>query len=393
MAEIKKIPVENLKPGMTFNNSVYIDGENLFAESNVPLAEDDIKRLMKWGVVFIETEGDIIQQKLDPKKVLSPKHNEILEKYEQLLNMRKRLIEVHGNACFLIEEVYAAIRKDNPIDLPGIQKNVNAIIGLLKENSNVFIFLNGFEDVERNYLVTHSVNVTFYSLLIGLALNYTDQKLLELGTGTILIDAGMTKVPVYIVHKQSNLTDSEFQMIKAHPVYGYKVLTGYPDISETIAGISLQHHEQFDGKGYPRGLKGKDIDEYARIATIADNYESQISKRSYRKKVGAYHAMKNLLASGVSKFDPSIIRVFLSIMSVYPIGSLIELNDNSVGIVIGSIAEKPFRPIIRLILDANREKIFDAQIINLVDDTSKYISKVLDEKEAGINLFDILWRF
>ena len=392
MTEIKKIPVENLKPGMIFNKSVYIDGENLFVESNVPLEEDDIKRLMKWGVIFIETEGDIIKQKTDPIKSSSPNNNEILAKYEQLLNMRKRLIEVHGNACFLIEQVYAAIRKDNPIDLPGIQKNVKEIIGLLKENSNVFIFLNGFDDVERNYLVTHSVNVAFYSLLIGLALNYTDDKLLELGTGTILIDAGMTKVPVYIVHKQSNLTDSEFHMIKAHPIYGYKVLTG-EGISETIAAISFQHHEQFDGKGYPRGLKGKEISEYARIATIADSYESQISKRSYRKKVGSYHAMQNLLESGVGKFDPELIRVFLFRMSRFPIGSLIELNDKSVGIVIGSIAEKPLRPIIKLIFDSNREKISDTHIINLVQDTTKFISRVLDEKEAGISLFDVLWRF
>ncbi|MCL1865476.1 MAG: HD-GYP domain-containing protein [Spirochaetes bacterium] len=389
---MKKIPVENLKPGMAFSKAVYIDSDNLLIESNIPLKENDIKRLMRWGVVFIETEGDIIQSHIQ-KNLSSSTNSEILAKYERLLNMRKRLIEVHGNACYFIEQVYTAIRKDLSIDLQGIQKNVNAIIELLKENSNIFIFLNGFDDIERNYLVTHSVNVTFYSLLIGQALNYTDKQLLELGTGTILIDAGMTKIPVYIVHKQSNLTDNEFQMIKAHPVHGYKALTGYPNINKTIACISLQHHEQFDGKGYPRGLKGKEISEYARITSIADSFESQISKRSYREKVGSYHAMKNLVGSGVSKFDPEILRVFLSIMSVYPIGSLLELNDNSIGIVVGSIAEKPLRPIIKLIFDSNREKISDTRIINLVEDSSKFITKVLDEKEAGINLFDILWGF
>jgi HD-GYP domain-containing protein (c-di-GMP phosphodiesterase class II) len=305
--------------------------------------------------------------------------------------MKKRLVEVHSTACSFIEQVHAAIRKDNPIDLKGIQDNVSAILELLEENSNIFIFLHSFEDVEKNYLVTHSIDVTFYSLLIGLAMDYTKKQLLELGTGTILIDAGMTKVPVYIVHKKSTLTENEFQMIKAHPVHGYKSLVGYPGLNENIAGISLQHHEQFDGKGYPRGLKGKEIMEYARIASIADSFEAQTSKRSYRDKVGAYHAMKNLLASGVNKFDPEILRVFLSIMSVYPIGSLIELNDKSIGIVVGSIVEKPLRPIIKLIFNENREKISDTKIINLVDDTSKFITKVLAEKEAGVNIFDVLW--
>lgn len=393
MAEMKKISVEDLKPGMIFNKAVYIDSENELIGANVPLKEEDIKKLMKWGVNAVETMGDVIQPGADTGAGASLKSGQFLERYEQLLNMRKRLIEVHSNACYLIEQVYTSIRKDHSIDLTAIQKTVNNIIGLLNENSNVFLFLNGFDDVERNYLVTHSVNVTFYSLIIGQAMGYSEKQMLELGTGTILIDAGMTKVPVYIVHKQSNLTDSEYQMIKAHPVHGYKSLKAYPNINDRMAHISLQHHEQFDGKGYPRGLKGKEIDEYARIAAIADSYESQISNRSYREKVGAYHAMKNLLASGVNKFDPEILKIFLSRMSVYPIGSLVEMNDKTIGLVIGSVTEKPLRPIIKLIFNTRHEKIEDTQIINLLEDTTKYITKVLNEKEAGINLFDVLWGF
>ncbi len=392
MAEMKKISVEELKPGMAFNKTVYIDSENVLVGPNSPIREEEIKKLMKWGVNFVETAGDLVQSGSDTAGA-SQKSGQFLERYEKLLNMRKKLIEVHSNACYLIEQVYTAIRKDHSIELTAVQKIVADIVGLLKENNNVFIFLNGFDDVERNYLVTHSVNVTFYALIIGQAMNYNDRQLMELGTGTILIDSGMTKVPVYIVHKQSNLTDSEYQMIKAHPVHGYKSLRSYKDINDRIANISLQHHEQFDGKGYPRGLKGKEIDEYARIASIADSYESQISNRSYRVKVGAYHAMKNLLASGVNKFDPEILKIFLSRMSVYPIGSLVELNDQSIGLVIGSITEKPLRPIIKLIFNPKREKISNTQIINLLEDTTKYITKVLSEKEAGINLFDVLWDF
>ena len=103
--------------------------------------------------------------------------------------------------------------------------------------------------------------------------------------------------------------------------------------------------------------------------------------------------MKNLLASGVNKFDPEILKIFLSRMSVYPIGSLVELNDKTIGLVIGSVTEKPLRPIIKLIFDSNHKKIEETQIINLLEDTSKYITKVLNEKDSGINLFDVLWGF
>jgi len=392
MAEMKKISVEELKPGMVFNKAVYIDSDNMLVGPDTPLREDDIKKLMKWGVAEVETASDVIKQGAYVTGG-SAKSDQILQNYEQLLSLRKKLIEIHNNACYKIDRIYSQIRKDLPIEFPAVQKVVSDIIGLLKENSNVFLFLNGLDDEDRNYLVTHSVNVTFYSLIIGQAMNYTDKQLIELGTGTILIDSGMTKIPVYIIHKQSNLTVSEYQMIKAHPLHGYKALINYTELNERIANISLQHHEQFDGKGYPRGLKGKEIDEYARIAAIADSYEAQISNRSYRGKVYSYHAMKNLLASGVNKFDPEILKIFLSRMSVYPISSLVQLNDNSVGIVIGSVTEKPLRPIIKLIIDTAGHKITDTRIINLLEDTSKYITKVLNEKEAGVNLFDILWGF
>ncbi len=393
MTEMRKIPVEDLRPGMTFNKAVYIDRENILAAPNIPITENDIKKVMRWGVSEVETTGEIINLSESAVKEAGAKSGEVLKRYENLLSLRKKIIEVHGNACYMIDRIYTAIRKDLAIDFSGIEKVVTDIISILKENSNVFLFLNGLDDDDRNYLVTHSVNVTFYSLIIGEAMKYTDQQLLELGMGTILIDAGMTKVPVYIIHKQSNLTDNEYQMIKAHPLHGYKSLILFPDVNERIANISLQHHEQYDGKGYPRGLKGKEIDEYARIAAIADSYEAQISNRSYRKKTGAYHAMKNLLASGVNKFDPDILKIFLSRMSVYPIGSLVELNDKQIGIVIGSVTEKPLRPIIKLIFDDNKNKIEDTRIVNLLEDTSKYIIRVMNEEEAGINIFDVLWSF
>jgi len=395
MAEMKKISVEDLKPGTIFNQAVYIDSENMLVEPHAALKEDDVKKLMKWGISEVETMGEIIYTPgvQENGSVMPASSNQVISEYEKLLSMRKKLIEVHSNSCEVVEKTYNSIRKDLSVDFSDLVNAVNSIINIMEENGNVFLFLNGLEDSGQNYLVTHSVNVTFYSILIAQAMNYDKQKQLELGMGTILIDSGMTKVPVYITHKQSNLTDSEYQMIKAHPVHGYKSLISYKDINEKIANISLQHHEQFDGLGYPRGLKGKEIDEYARIASISDSYEAQISNRTYREKVGAYHAMKNLLATGVKKFDPDILKVFLSRMSVYPIGSLVKLNDNALGLVIGSVKGKPLRPTIKLIHDENGNKYEETKIVNLVEDSSKFITGVLNEKEAGVDIFDVLWEF
>ncbi|MBN2403162.1 MAG: HD-GYP domain-containing protein [Spirochaetes bacterium] len=393
---MRKIQVEELKPGMRFDKPVYIDSNNIFIGANITIKEDDIKKLMRWGVSDLETAGTMISSREEIKQYSRRMESQgvsdskrIITDYTNLLKKRKNLIEVHKRACKAVGDVYSAIKNGENFITDDLELALSDIIDLIKENNNIFLFLYGLDE-GKNYLMYHSVNVTFYALLIGLGLKYSPVKLRELGLGTLLIDAGMAKIPVYITHKQSSLTEQEFNLIKTHPIHGYKCLRDLGKVKESIALVSLQHQEQFDGSGYPRGLKGSMISEYARIASIADSYEAQIVNRSYKKKQLFYHAMKQLVAQGSNRFDPVILRVFISKMSVYPIGSIVELNDNSIGIVIGSTQDKPLRPIIKLVFDSHRKKIEDTIILSLPDEPAFFIIKVLDEKEAGINLLEVL---
>jgi HD-GYP domain-containing protein (c-di-GMP phosphodiesterase class II) len=395
MAQMKKIPVEELKPGMRFDRPVYIDSNNMLVGANVTIKESDIKRLMKWGISEIETEGTVTSSERDItmsqkiEKLISLDAKRIVDDYSNLLMKRKNLMEVHRDACKVVGDVYNAIKSDELFTLDSLEASVKSITQLMEENNNVFLLLYTLEE-GRNYLVVHSVNVTFYAVHIAMALKYTPERLKELALGTILVDAGMVKMPAYIAYKQSNLSEHEQNLIKTHPLHGYKLLKQLGKVREKSAMVGLQHHEQFDGNGYPRGLKGNQIDEYARIASIADSYEAQISSRSYREKQSFYNAMKNLLSTGVNRFDPVILRVFLSRMSVYPIGSIVELNDASVGLVIGSVPQKPLRPIIKMIFDTDHKRIEDLVIINLLEESALYVVRVLDEKEAGVGLLDVL---
>ncbi len=392
---MKKIPVEDLRPGMRFDKPVFIDSNNMLVGANVTIKESDIKRLMKWGISEIETMGNLSSSENDMRFVqkidasISADAKKIVDQYSLLLLKRKELMDIHREACRVVGDVYTAIKNDEMFATDSIENTAKSIIRLMEEDNNIVLFLYGLEE-GKNYLVAHSVNVTFYALLIGTALKYTPDRLRELALGTLLIDAGMVKMPAYIAYKQSNLSDHEFNLIKTHPLHGYRLIKQLGKVREKSALVGLQHHEYFDGKGYPRGLKGNQIDEYARIAAIADSYEAQISSRSYREKQSFYHAMKNLLSSGVNRFDPVIIRVFLSRMSVYPIGSLVELNDGSVGLVIGSVPRKPLRPIIKLIFDSEKNRLSDLIIINLLEETALFVNRVLDEKEAGVSLLDVL---
>jgi len=395
MPAMKKISVENLKPGMIYNKALYIDANTKIVEANTPIKIDDIKKMMTWGISEIETAGIMLKSAnsspegdKQTSSIISD-GKKIINDYNEMLTKRKDLIKVYSNSQKEVAAIYELIRKDKKFSTEGLRDSLKNIIKLLNSNNNLFLFLYGLDNND-NYLVSHSVNVTFYAIIIGLGLKYSMQQLIKLGLGTLLIDAGMNKIPVYITHKQTDLTDQEFKQIKTHPLYGYKAIRELGELKEDVANISLQHHEQFDGKGYPRGLKGNEINEFARIAAIADSYEAQITKRTYKDKVDFYHAMKNLLSSGVNKFDPILLRIFLSKMSVYPIGSLVEINGGKIGIVIGSVEKKPLRPLVKIIFDENKKKLEKTQILNLLEEPNYYITKALNEKEVGIDIFDVL---
>ncbi|HDP81335.1 MAG TPA: hypothetical protein ENN21_10890, partial [Spirochaetes bacterium] len=179
---MKKYLVEELRPGMRFDKPVYIDSNNMLVGANVTIKESDIKRLMKWGISEIETAGSLVSsesdikftQKIDASVSMDAK--KIIDRYTSLLSHRKALNDVHREACRIVGDIYGAIKNDEMFALDSLENTVKNIIKLIEENNNIFLFLYGLEE-GKAYYVAHSVNVTFYALLIGIGLKYPTEKL------------------------------------------------------------------------------------------------------------------------------------------------------------------------------------------------------------------------
>jgi len=135
-----------------------------------------------------------------------------------------------------------------------------------------------------DYLSLHIVNTTILALLLGKRLGYSAVKLINLAMASLLFDIGMLKVPAYIVEKEEKLTADEFNQIKTHPIYSYQVISRDLNLPVEIARVGLEHHERYDGTGYPRRLKGQEISEMSRIIAIIDTYEAITKQRVYREK-------------------------------------------------------------------------------------------------------------
>ena len=240
--------------------------------------------------------------------------------------------------------------------------------------------IKSFDD----YTYTHNVNVSTISILIGQSMGLGEDDLKELATGAMLHDIGKLKIPLSILNKDGKLTDEEFAEMKSHPRYGYEILVKSKGINERAKMVALQHHEKFNGKGYPKGLKGNEISTFARICAIADVYDALTTDRPYRVAMSSYEAMKILNSSIDSHFDPKILTSFIRNVSLFPSGSLVTLNDASVGLVIKNNQTSVIRPVIKLVIDSTGRRVKDRTVVNLIEEKGLYIKGPATKSQLNV---------
>jgi len=384
---MNKLRVDELKPGMVFDKAVYIDMNNILVAPMVPLKEEDIKRLLKWGIEEVETAGNLVKQgeKPESNKV------SLKDKVDKLTKMmvdegkggdtvvQKNLREMYDDLVILVEDIFEKVRNGAGYDKKVISDSIDALIENIKQDRNKTIEVSMGEN-EGAYIYTLAVSVAYIAIVTGISLGYGDHRLEILGIGALLHDIGMVRVPNYITEKKGSLTPDEYNRVKTHPIYGYRIITKELALSSEIATIALQHHEAFDGSGYPRKTKGNNISEYARIVSICDVFVAMTKERSYRQSHLSYNAMKSILSESNRKYDPYIVKIFLSNMAIYPVGSIVQLNNNVIGRVISANPELPLRPRISVLIDEFGKKISGEDVVDLQVNTSIFIKKPLSRE-------------
>lgn len=229
--------------------------------------------------------------------------------------------------------------------------------------------------VHDDYIFSHSLNVTIYTLALAEKLKTLSAKQKEeIGLGAMLHDIGKTVVPVSILTKPGRLTKEEFDIIKQHPEAGFNLLRKEHTFPLTAAHCAFQHHERLDGSGYPRGLKGNDIHLFGKILGIADVYDAVTSNRSYRKAMLPHEGMEILYAGAGESFDLQFVETFRKAIVLYPNGLTVELNDGRRGVVKSQNAYLSDRPVIR-ILEEEGQQISVPYDVELATETTLLIQE------------------
>jgi HD-GYP domain-containing protein (c-di-GMP phosphodiesterase class II) len=364
------IKVDDLKSGQTFTHPVYIEDDTIFIPAGVPVREKDLERLRSWRVEQVETEG--VARDIDGVDG-APENMWGLPADDELFSFYTRMIDT-------VDDMLNRIRSLERVSEKEIEEIVSSLIEKVEEKKVDAVRLVLTNNSNAKTDAKSAVNSGLLAITVGISLNRPRHKLFQLCSGALLHDVGMQRVPQEIIALDRELDQQELKTLKTHPVYSYRIVNRELQLPEEIAQIALQHHERWDGEGYPQGLKGTEIMFEARIVSVADAFEAMVSERPWRNSMIGYEAMKSILSDNQRRFDPEIVKIFIRAMGLYPVGSLVLLSDGSIGRVISSSEDAPLRPeVIVLINSTGREYKGDTgPVIDLLNNRNLFIARALD---------------
>ena len=218
---------------------------------------------------------------------------------------------------------------------------------------------------EKLNLARQGMNVAIYALKLGDALGYPVTKLTELALAGMFHDIGLTWFPESMLTKAEPFSKSERERIKKHALNGWEILRLLGRDWEWLGEVNLQHHEREDGSGYPNGLGGNQIHEYAKIIGICDIYEAMAHGRADRGAIGPLDALKEILQTERGRFSQTILRAFINGLSSYPVGSWVRLSSKEVGLVVATNKDNPLRPVLEVWYDAAGTKLTQPKVVDL----------------------------
>ena len=399
---LRRIKVEDLQEGMIFSEPLFFDdGKNRVLGKMHPVSQRELSVLKKWHVPFVMTAGKQVKhdaeiteliEELDslPDESLSAdgkgsakntdKHAEdTILKLPEIVSNHKLYVEYLA-IIQLIDDFLTNIKQKAPIAPRPIDDIALRLKNALATDKRLMISFILSSEIPEQAMAKALVDSAILAETIATFMKLPADAINDIVLAALLHDCGMLRISDAILKKNGPLSDTEMRTVAAHTIYGYKSVLSEFMYTEHIAQLVLQHHERWDGKGYPNGLNQESIEQGARILAVVDTFVAMTSERVYRKAFLGYDAMKTLLADKSRRFDYEVIKAMIQNVGVYPIGSIVLMNDTSIARIVGIAPAAPLRPLIRILIDESGRHHPDNQgkLVDLREHKNTFIVKAID---------------
>ena len=336
---MRRIRIQELEPGMIAATDVYNRQDQLVLSAGTVLTEKIISRLSIYNIYFVRIK-DI--QKTDEREI-GQSHVEKIRNSEAFKEFHHEFDETVN----LMESVISDFAS-NEVTMDAVNQVVDEAITMIDADHKEFNVFDIVHNMRQSSDITyaHSINVAMICHTIAKWIGMSEEEATLAFTCGILHDIGKLRIPDEIINKPNKLTKEEFDLLKTHPIEGYNMLKELP-IDKHIKNAALMHHERADGNGYPIGMKGNDIDKYARIVAIADVYEAATAPRVYRKGLSPFEVFEMFEKEGLQKYDTQIVMTFMEKLADTYMLNRVRLSNDMIGKIVFINKQSVARPVVK----------------------------------------------
>ncbi|BBH21508.1 phosphodiesterase [Paenibacillus baekrokdamisoli] len=362
---MRLLPIHMCQPGMKLAKKIYSEEGLVLLSERMELTTKLISRLSECGISFVYIEDPRTSDIIIPDLISEETRH-------------RALMEIRSNFRDMMDRPKSKTGVSYPYIGKSFRHVMNMVLDDLTAQKDAMVMLMNMGIVD-NYLFNHSLNVCIYSSILGIASGYSREELMTLGLGAMLHDVGKTQINTNVLKKTGSLTHDEYEEMKRHAERGYYLLKDEPNIPLLAAHCAYQHHERLDGSGYPRGINGNEIHEYAKWIGLVDSYDAMTTTRIYRSPMLPHQAVESLYAGSGTLYEQRMLQLFRDKVAIYPLGITVKLHTGESGVVMDINSSCAHRPVIRVLYGETGEELKVPYEIDLSTNLTTMIIAVNEE--------------
>ena len=336
-----------------------------------------------------ETEEEIAAE-VEATLAQADKATKVVERVN-IVQEAARAVKICAKSKQAVTSMFHEARMGKALDAEDALPIVEEISTSVMRNPGALISLARLKDKD-DYTYMHSVAVCALMVSLSRQLSLDEAQTRQAGLAGLLHDVGKMMIPLGILNKPGKLTDAEFQSVRDHPSQGHKMLLDGKGISEVALDVCLHHHEKMDGSGYPEKLASEQISLYAKMGAVCDVYDAITSNRPYKNGWEPTESLRKMAEWSHGHFDKRIFEAFVKSIGIYPIGSLVKLESNRLGVIIEQTEKSLLAPVVKVFFSIKSNARISSEILDLSKPTSK--DKIVSHEDPlkwGIRDIQELW--